>query len=171
MMIRTITLFRSKSATFQLLSTLAVVSWLISAIYVFEGQVASAVPEAIIAQTNAALDAFFNSHYDYLDASILANFLQLPVDQTKTVMGNKILAGPVGKALLTQQLLDARVTALSSLEELRYFTDQAYSYEDAETLADFWGENSPYEAKLRIERNLIFDQQEAIDLALAVANS
>lgn len=163
----------SKSVSIQLLSTLAICALLLSSadsFYGTEEQSAAAAPEVLLAP-NEALDAFFDSQYDYLDASILASFLQSSPEETKTVMGTKILSGPVGKALLAQKLVDARISALGSAAELRYFVDEGYSYEDAEALAEFWGEPSPYEAKVRVERNLILDQKEAIDTALLLASN
>ncbi len=165
---------QSKSTSIQLLSTLVISSLLLSLsthLTPEEQRSAMASPEILLAQNDQALDAFFGSQYDYYDASILASFFQFSVLETKTVMGNKILSGPVGKALLAQQLLDARVSALNSVEELRYFVDGGYSYDDAEVLASFWGEPSPFEAKLRIERNLILDQREVIDTALLLATN
>jgi hypothetical protein len=149
-------------------------SLLLGMIGVFENQedqVASAQPEVLLAQSSEdeALDTFFNSQYDYFDASILAGFFGSSLQDAKVVIGSKILLGPTGKSLLTQRLTDARISALNSVEDLRYWVDAGYTYEDAEALAAFWGDSSPYEAKLRIERNLILDQKEAVDTALLLA--
>lgn len=167
-------MLRICSVRFHLISTLALSGVLLSSAQALDA-LAQADPtleiptEILIAQTEG-FDAFFSSPYDYWDASILSEFWGLSVSETKSQMGFKILSGPVGKALLAQDLTDARISALDSLEELRYFFEHQYTYEDAEILAEFWGESSPYEAKLRVELNLILDQQQEVEVALALAN-
>lgn len=167
-------MFQTRSVRLHLASTLAISALLLSSAQslqaLAQADLTLEVPTEILIAQDQGLDAFFSSQYDYWDASILSDFWGLSITETKSQMGFKILNGPAGKALLAQDLTDARISALGSLEELRYFVEQQYTYEDAELLADFWGEPSAYEAKLRIELNLILDQQQEIDLALALAN-
>ncbi|RMF23444.1 MAG: hypothetical protein D6756_08780, partial [Cyanobacteria bacterium J083] len=67
---------------------------------------------------------------------------------------------------LEQFLLDARTQAIKEGNTQCSYADHGYTYEDAVALARFWGESSPYQAKLRINLNLTMGNQEQVDLAL-----
>ena len=118
------------------------------------------------------LQAFFNSKYDYWDARVLADYWGQSVSDAKARMGRKILWGPENVAILNQFLVDARVKALQSVKpannpsSYKFFRESNYSYDDANALAKFWGDRSPMDAKLRIERNLILGNNEIIEEAL-----
>lgn len=118
------------------------------------------------------LQAFFNSKYDYWDARVLADYWGQSVSDAKARMGRKILWGPENVAILNQFLVDARVNALQSVKpaknpsSYKFFRESNYSYDDARKLAIFWGDRSPMDAKLRIERNLILGNNEMIEQAL-----
>ncbi|MEP0929391.1 MULTISPECIES: hypothetical protein [Cyanophyceae] len=138
----------------------------------------SALPEAMlkgdeseISQNYAQseLDTFFSSGYTYWDAAQLASYWGQDVDEAKARMGRKILWGPADVALLEQFLLDARLESLQSVDELRFYSETSYTYDDAAALAEFWGDATPYEAKLRIERNLIMGNADEVDYALELA--
>jgi hypothetical protein len=168
----------SRSSAVQLLTLLTIATLLLSGAEAVgsgneDRQPALQSSQSLVAQNSSevdqALDAFFSSPYDYWDASILAEFWGASITDAKVAMGNKILSGAVGKALLVQVLTDARIDALESVEELRNFADAQYTYDDAAALAEFWGDPSPYEAKLRIEHNLILDQKDQVDQALTLA--
>jgi hypothetical protein len=120
---------------------------------------------------NKELQAFFNSKYDYWDARVLADFWGQSIDEAKARIGRKVLWGPTNVAILEQFLVDARVNALRSANRnsSRFFVESEYTYDDAKALARFWGERSPADAKLRIERNLILGNNEMIDQALQYA--
>ncbi len=129
----------------------------------------------LLAQTGTQeqeLQAFFNSKYDYWDARVLADYWGQSVSDAKARMGRKILWGPENVAILNQFLVDARVNALQSVRpaknpsSYKFFRESNYSYDDAKTLARFWGDRSPMDAKLRIERNLILGNNEMIEQAL-----
>jgi hypothetical protein len=126
---------------------------------------------------NDELQAFFNSKYDYWDARILADFWGENVEDAKARMGRKILWGQENVSILEQFLVDARVQALRSVRPSRnpssykLYRDSTYNYNDAATLAKFWGDRSPMDAKLRIERNLILGNDELIQQALQQARS
>lgn len=100
-------------------------------------------------------DAFFQSQYDYWDAKLLAKFWGQDLAETKARMGRKILWGGENKAMLGMFLADARVKALGSVENLEFYSESGYSYNDAEALARYWGDADAWQGKLRIERNLI----------------
>jgi hypothetical protein len=121
------------------------------------------------------LQAFFNSKYDYWDARILSDFWGQSLQDSKARMGRKILWGPENVAILDQFLVDARVKALQSVKPAnnpstyKFFRESNYSYDDASALAKFWGDRSPMDAKLRIERNLILGNNEMLEQALQYA--
>jgi hypothetical protein len=123
------------------------------------------------------LQAFFNSKYNYWDARILANYWGQSLPEAKARIGRKVLWGPASTAILEQFLVDARVKALQSVgpaedpSSYKLYRESRYTYDDAQTLARFWGDPSPIDAKLRIERNLILGNQKIIDQALRYARS
>ncbi|MEO0967769.1 MAG: hypothetical protein AAFX80_05350 [Cyanobacteria bacterium J06639_18] len=129
----------------------------------------------LIARRNREINAFNRSAYDYWDARVLADYWGQSIDQSKARIGRKIMAGGRAVAILEQFLVDARVQALgstrSSLSRNRYrfFSESKYNYRDASDLAKFWGDRTPLEAKLRIERNLIMGNDEIIEEALRFA--
>ena len=121
------------------------------------------------------LNAFFRSDYNYWDARVLADYWEQSVEETKATMGRKILWGPENVAILEQLLVDARIQALESVgpasrrSSYKFYRESQYNYEDAKDLAKFWGDRTPTEAKLRIERNLILGNDEVIEKALRFA--
>ncbi|MGF1933162.1 MAG: hypothetical protein RM347_002010 [Nostoc sp. ChiQUE02] len=123
--------------------------------------------------TSKELQAFFRSQYDYWDARILANYWGQSVEDAKARIGRKILWGRKDVAILEQFLLDARVKALQSVGTTpnSLYNQSKYKYDDAALLAKFWGDPSPWDAKLRIERNLILGNDEIIEEALQYART
>ncbi|MEW5858153.1 MAG: hypothetical protein AB1861_12350 [Cyanobacteriota bacterium] len=124
---------------------------------------------------NQELQAYQTSKYDYWDARVLADYWGQSVGEAKARMGRKILWGSKDVAILEQFLVDARVNALQSVESApelssyKLFRESKLTYEDAEALAKFWGDPSPIDAKLRIERNLILGNDEILQQALQFA--
>ncbi|BAY83597.1 hypothetical protein NIES267_30860 [Calothrix parasitica NIES-267] len=119
---------------------------------------------------NRELNAFSNSKYDYWDARVLGDYWGQSAYEAKARIGRKILWGKSDVAVLEQFLVDARVNALQKLNNssnnLPLYIDSKYRYNDAQKLAKLWGEKSPWDAKIRIEKNLILGQQEVIEQAL-----
>jgi hypothetical protein len=119
---------------------------------------------------NREFDAFFNSKYNYWDARVLGDYWGQSVVEAKARIGRKILWGKSDVAILEQFLVDARIKALNKVQRsnpnLELYSASKYQYDDAEKLAAVWGDSSPYEAKIRIEKNLILGQQEIIEQAL-----
>lgn len=111
-------------------------------------------------------DAFFTSGYNYWDAKILADFWGSSVSDAKTAIGNKMLQGGQTKALLRLVMTDARVKALPRANELNYYFDAGYDYDDAVKLSKFWGGDDIYQTKIRIERNIIMGNMADIDYLL-----
>ena len=116
------------------------------------------------------LKAFFNSKYNYWDARVLADYWGQSVSEAKARMGRKIIWGKSDVSILEQFLVDARLQGLQKVQvsnpSLQLYSDSKYNYNDAENLATLWGESSPYNAKIRIEKNLILGQQQVIEQAL-----
>ncbi|MEO1069112.1 MAG: hypothetical protein AAFW95_08310 [Cyanobacteria bacterium J06638_6] len=122
-------------------------------------------------QAQRELDAFFSSEYTYWDAAVLADYWGDNLEETKARMGRKVLWGPADVAILEQFLLDARLDAIETADQLEFYGDSSYDYDDAVVLAEFWGEATPYDAKLRIEQNLIMGNADEITTALQLAQS
>lgn len=116
------------------------------------------------------LNAFSRSKYDYWDARVLSDYWGQSVFESKARIGRKILWGKSDVAILEQFLVDARIKALSKVQganpNLTFLSESRYKYNDAQKLASVWGERSPWNAKIRIEKNLILGQQEVIEKAL-----
>ena len=118
------------------------------------------------------LNAFFASgKYTYCDAKILANYWGQSVVEAKARIGRKIIWGKKDVLYLEQYMVDARVRALQNPEELCYFLENEYTYDDAVVLAKFWGDRTPWDAKLRIERNLILGNKRIVQETLGLASS
>jgi hypothetical protein len=113
-------------------------------------------------------EAFHSSKYTYWDAKVLALFWNADVADTKQTIGRKLLWGGTNVTDLEVTMADARAKALVEAGELRLFSE-SFAYEDAAALAQFWGEPGPYEAKLRIERKLVFGQDQIVRADLAEA--
>lgn len=122
-----------------------------------------------VAQSDEELQTFGFSEYNYWDARVLSEFWGTSVLEAKATIGRKLGFGAENKAYLRQNLLDAQLKALSRVDELKLYADSGYGYEDAASLATFWGDSSPWESKLRIERNLIMGDDEVIREALRLA--
>ena len=127
---------------------------------------------------NKELQAYQTSKYDYWDARVLADYWGQSVDEAKARIGRKILWGSKDVAILEQFLVDARVKALELAQpdpdpsSYKLFRESEFrEYEDVEALAKFWGDPSPMDAKLRIERNLILGNDEILRRALRYARS
>ncbi len=120
---------------------------------------------------NREINAFVNSKYDYWDAKVLSSYWKQSVFESKTRIGRKVLWGEANIAILEQYLVDARIAALTGTVQnpIDFFSQSGYTYNDAKKLAKFWGDPSPYDAKLRIGRNLILGQQEVVERAMQEA--
>lgn len=116
------------------------------------------------------LDAFWNSDYTFWDATVLAMYWRQTLEDSKAQIGRKILFGPADVSILEQMLLDAQLDAVYNAESLTLYSQSDYSYEDAAILADFWGDPTPYDAKIRIERNLATNGGSLVQEALRLAS-
>jgi hypothetical protein len=137
-----------------------------------------ATEQATKPTTYKELKAFSNSKYDYWDARILSDYWGQAVYDAKARIGRKILSGKKDVAILEQFLVDARVQALEltkpapNRSSYVLFRESKFrEYENVEALAKFWGDPSPLDTKLRIERNLILGNDEKLKEALKYARS
>jgi hypothetical protein len=125
--------------------------------------------------TEQELEAFRNSKYTFWDARLLADYWQQSNFEAKARIGRKILWGATDVAHLEQFLVNARVNHLQSVapaptpETYILYRDSGYGYDDAAALATFWGDASPGDAKLRIERNLTLNNEAIVKQALEFA--
>ncbi len=87
------------------------------------------------------------------------------------MIGQKFLSGERGIAYLEQYQVDAQIQALSQEQpnSVCFFYEKGYTYDDAVTLAEFWFEASPWEAKIRAEKNFILGKDEVVENALKLA--
>lgn len=118
--------------------------------------------ERLAQNTNEALDVFFNSGYTYWDARVMANFWGQSVTDAKTGIGMKLMGGPLSKALLSINLTEAREKAIRNADSLDLYSVSGFSYDDAAEIAEFWGDASPYDGKIRIEKNLVLGNADAL---------
>jgi hypothetical protein len=135
----------------------------------FSANISEDLNPTLLAQRNntrAELDAFFNSKYNYCDTKILSQYWGQSISDTKARIGRKVLWRDGGIPYLEQYLVTARIKAIRGIYNGCSYADEGYTYDDAVALSRFWGESSPWEAKQRIENNLMLGKQEEIDSAL-----
>lgn len=128
-------------------------------------EVSQPTPAGLVAEATEqqVWSAYSSSGYTYTDAVVLAKFWGQTVDRAKTGIGHKMLGGWESKINLELIMTDARTKALATAEDLTVFSKTGYSYSDALAMAEFWGDKSPFEAKLRIERNLILGNESVVN--------
>lgn len=138
----------------------------------------SSIKPQLIAQSQSSseeqkdLEAYSRSKYTYIDAKLLAKMWNKEVSDVKIHIGFKLLSGPLASAELEQNLVDARIKALASVNSsqgLTYWQDSGHTYDDAVALAKLWGESSPWNAKVRVEKNLILGNEEVIKKSVSLA--
>ncbi|MBZ0188790.1 MAG: hypothetical protein K8F91_21285 [Candidatus Obscuribacterales bacterium] len=126
----------------------------------------------LIAQNSqeANLEAYASSGYSYWDALTLSKWWNESLGDTKAHIGGKVSGGAVGKAILQQELMDGRIKALNNVNgTMVYYPETSYTYDDAVSLAKFWGDAGPSEAKTRIEKNLIMGNESIVQQALELS--
>ena len=122
------------------------------------------------AQVNYA-DTFYNDGgYTYCDAKLLASFWNESIYDAKVQAGQKVANG--FDVTVKEQLREARDNAARNNIRCTWEDgdNPQYTYEDAEKLAVYWGENSPWDAKLKIGRLLQEGLNDAIISALQRAS-
>jgi len=138
------------------------------------------IPAAEAAQSSAPsvnseqqqVDAFSNSQYNYTDAEMLAAFWgESSAWEAKLKIGDLVLKK--SQLAVDSALKKAREAHPPSIEDQQSesFFNSPYNYDDAELLAGFWGEKSPYDAKLKIGGLLLNGQANAVVQALKNAQN
>jgi len=121
------------------------------------------------AQVNYANTFYQTGGYTYCDAKLLAGLWNQSVWDAKVIAGDKLAHGLADA--VRDQLQDARNQA--DRNNIRCTFEDAdnprYTYDDAVKLAAFWGEPTPYDAKLKIGRLLQDGYNDAIRSALRSA--
>ncbi len=106
------------------------------------------------------LDRFFSSGYTYCDAKLIGDLWGIGVDQAKAQIGMKIRTGIGGNI--------PRVLRLSRQDgNSCAWEDTGLAYDDAVQLADLWGLDDPYKAKLKVARYYTRGESSIVSRALA----
>lgn len=119
-----------------------------------------------------ALDAFFdNRNYTYCDVQLLTAYWKQSIYEVKVRAGSKLLAG--GYNVMEDYRRSARNHASQNNISCTFAdaSNPAYTYADAEKLADYWGKPTPYDAKLKIGSMLQAGQNKMVIQALQRAGS
>lgn len=125
--------------------------------------------------TNAdrpAINAFFdNLNYTYCDIQLLTAYWKQSTYEVKVRAGSKLLAGAY--SVMEDYRRSARNHASQNNISCTFAdsSNPAYTYEDAEKLADYWGKPTPYDAKLKIGSMLQAGQNKMVIEALQRAGS
>ncbi|MFT5583138.1 MAG: hypothetical protein ACI9VR_000716 [Cognaticolwellia sp.] len=101
--------------------------------------------------------AFMASRFDYCDAKVLGELWSVPVDESKTRIGTKMISGY--ETIVSSELDQAFGTA-GHVECV--WPELDYSYTDAEAMAAVWG-HSTEEAKTRMTRKVNFGNRVLLD--------
>lgn len=112
------------------------------------------------AQANS--NAFFNAGFNYCDAKLIASYWGMGIGQAKASAGQKILAGNTGNVKAVMQ-------ASRNQGNRCGFEDTGLTYDDAATLAAFWGWNDVGQMKSKIASYYTDGQDGVITNALRQA--
>ncbi len=116
------------------------------------------------------IDAFYaGGRYTYCDAKLLATFWGEGVGKAKMDAGRKLELG--NRRYVNDKLRSARTYAASRGVRCTFAdaNNPTYSYNDAVSLARYWGMNRPWDAKLKIGRLLTNGQNIHIRRSLRAA--
>ncbi|MEL6342256.1 MAG: hypothetical protein AAFV53_03935 [Myxococcota bacterium] len=118
--------------------------------------------------TQAQLFQAYAASYDYCDAKMIALVWKSSINDAKLTLGRKVMGGMQG--LAAQDIANGRQQALAAFETNRgvrcHYHEAGYDYNDAELLATYWGLPNTWEAKMTIERKLLFGNKDLIKQAL-----
>ncbi|ANV91736.1 hypothetical protein [Picosynechococcus sp. PCC 8807] len=116
---------------------------------------------SLVAQgpTQAAMNAFFNSgQYTYCDAQVLGSYWGQSASDAKVRIGMILLGEFSSPNQLRADQRQARQVAVDRLwsnQQLCFFSQKGLTYDDAVDLANYWGSQDPFHAKLYVEKLLI----------------
>ena len=108
------------------------------------------------------LDTFFQSTYNYCDATLISKSWQIEITEAKATIGRKIQDGMVDA--LESSLAGARGEGHACT-----WADVPHSYEDAEKIAAAWGLANPGEAKDKIA--YLYTQGRSAEVVTALQNA
>ena len=105
-------------------------------------------------------DTFFSSGYTYCDAKMMGALYGEDADGGKVIIGQKIINGIES---------NIRVTLAQSRREGNTCEgeDTGLSYDDALVMADVWGFDDPYDAKLKAARLYTQGRSQQVSNALS----
>lgn len=105
-------------------------------------------------------DTFFSSGYTYCDAKMMGALYGEDADGGKVIIGQKIINGIES---------NIRVTLAQSRREGNTceWEDTGLSYDDALVMADVWGFDDPYDAKLKAARLYTQGRSQQVSNALS----
>lgn len=111
------------------------------------------------AQAGGAYDAYVSSGYQYCDAKLIAGLWGISVEQAKVQIGQKIQNGIGGNIPGVLRLARRAGNTCD-------WDDTGYTYEDAQQLAELWGLDEPYDAKLKVATYVTRGQRNIVERAL-----
>jgi|GEM_PF-5282807 len=140
-------------------------------------QFAAAQDQARLARTawdefsdDECYDKYFLNEYDYVDAVVLAAYWgERSPDEAKLRLGGKMLAFGPGDGDIHMRLARGEAAAKPDEEVPVWYAEVGYSYEDAELLAQYWG-NELWDTKVTMNRLLAGGHEEVLQAALRSAD-
>ncbi len=111
----------------------------------------SASPQIVLgSEANAARAFYDNPNYTFCDIKLLSAYWKQSRYDSKIRAGEKLLRNE--HYVVEDYLNSARAYAVEHNVRCDFFDadNPSYSYQDAETLADFWGQSSPADAKAKV---------------------
>jgi len=114
-------------------------------------------------------NAYAESQYSYNDAELLANYWgKATILETKHKIGSLLISR--NNATIQQALQQARQTHVSTeQEQWNAYTNSGYNYYDAESLANYWGKATVWDAKLKIGSLLLEGRKSQVRTSLRQA--
>jgi hypothetical protein len=103
------------------------------------------------------LEAYANSRYSYEDAELLAQLWSIPVSEAKQAIGHKIIHNIehlLPAKVAPDPKVDAHPTDWDS-KALDAFFNSSFTYDDAERLAQLWGQPDAYAGKKLIGAKIL----------------